>query len=75
MLQLTTWAPFMASLVLGLVYLITGEGGTRWKALLCAVFVSAAYLQFRSPYPIAGLLLQCALAMTLAIWWKLESET
>ena len=62
------WVPILASAVLGTLYLWTGEGGTALKAVGVAVFMTAAYLQFFSPYYVAGVLLQVTLALTLEFW-------
>jgi hypothetical protein len=36
------------------------------------VFVAGAYLQFLSPWPLAGVLLLVALALTLEFWRRLQ---
>ena len=68
------WVPVTASCVLGLVYLLSEESSPRVKLLISGVFLSAAYLQFETQFSLAGLLLQTTLALTLAIWWKLETR-
>jgi len=73
-LPLLMWVPVAASLVLGLVYLVTGEGGPGLKVGIGVVFLAAVILQVRSSYPLAGLLLQAGLALALALWWKLETS-
>lgn len=65
------YVPIFASFVLGIQYLWTGDGGTATKAIGAAVFLTAAYLQFFSPYMVAGVLLQVALALTLEFWRRL----
>jgi len=75
MLPLLMWVPVMTSFVLGVVYLVLGEGGPVLKLTVCIVFVVAAYLQFSSPYPIGGLVMQAGLALALAIWRKLAATT
>lgn len=68
------WVPVTASLILSLLYLVTGEGRPSLKVLIFAVFFIAVILQFRSSYPLAGLLLQACLALALAVWWKLATS-
>ena len=71
MSELLGYAPILASAVLGILYLWTGEAGPVTKAIGVAVFVTAAYLQFFSPYMMAGVLLQVALALTLEFWRRM----
>jgi hypothetical protein len=59
--------PILTSLVLGLIFLWLGYGSSLSRATGVVVFVVAAYLQFFSPYMVAGILLQAALALTLEI--------
>lgn len=73
MLGLLQWIPIGAAFALGLAYTFTGEGGRGRKILIWVVFGAAAWLQFATRFALFGLLLQAALAMCLAIWWKLES--
>ena len=68
MSALLGWVPILASAALGILYLWTGEGGAVTKAIGIAVFITAAYLQFFSPYLVAGVLLQVMLALTLEFW-------
>ena len=65
------YVPIFASFVLGILYLWTGEGGPVVKATGVAVFLLATYLQFFSPYMVAGVLLQVALAFTLEMWRRM----
>ena len=71
MMAFLGYVPIFASFVLGVIYLWTGEGGTVTKATGAAVFLIAAYLQFFSPYMVAGVLLQVVLAFTLEMWRRL----
>jgi hypothetical protein len=68
MSELLGFVPVLASMALGGMYLVWGEGSAALKAAGVAVFVLAAYLQFFSPYLVAGVLLQVALALTLEFW-------
>ena len=68
MSELLGWVPMVASAVLGILYLWTGEGGSTTKAIGGAVFLLAVYLQFFSSYMMAGILLQVGLALTLEFW-------
>lgn len=74
MLGLLMLVPVVTSLVLGLVYLFVGEAAAGFKVLGGIVFLAAVILQFRSPYPLAGLVLQAGLALTLAVWRKLATS-
>ena len=65
------YVPIFASFVIGLQYLWAGEGSTPTKVIGVALFLTAAYLQFFSPYMMAGVLLQVALAFTLEIWRRM----
>ena len=65
------YVPIFASFVLGVIYLWAGEAGTVTKVIGAAVFLVAAYLQFFSPYMVAGVLLQVALAFTLEMWRRM----
>jgi hypothetical protein len=67
------WFPAAVSLVLGIVYLIYGEGRSVTKLVGAAVFGVAVYLQFFSRYSLAGLLLQVALGVCLALWLRSAS--
>jgi len=73
MLGLLMLVPVITSSVLGLVYLFASEAGPGLKFLVCIVFLAAVFLQFRSPYPLGGLLLQAGLALALAFWRKLAT--
>jgi hypothetical protein len=72
MMELLGYVPILASAVLGILYLWTGEGGAVTRAIGVAVFVTAAYLQLFSPYLVAGILLQVVLALTLELWRRLQ---
>ena len=65
------YVPILASFVLGIIYLRSGEGGPVVKGSGIVVFLVAAYLQFFSPWALAGVLLQVALALTLEFWRRL----
>ena len=65
------FVPVIASAALGALYLSWGDGGVVLKVAGTGVFLLAAYLQFFSPYALAGVLLQSALALTLEIWRRL----
>ena len=69
MLPLLIWVPIATSAILGVVYLLEDTHPAR-KILGVLVFLLAVYLQFLSPYFLAGLLLQIALALCLALWRK-----
>jgi hypothetical protein len=71
MLPLLAWIPVTTSLVLGVVYLYQGNARPAFKILGVVVFVAAAHLQFFSRYSLIGLLLQVALVLHLAFWWRM----
>jgi hypothetical protein len=75
MLFLLRWVPILSSGWLGAVFVVTSEAGAGVKASVCVVFLIAAFLQFFSPYPLVGLVLQAVLALCLAVWWKVETTT
>jgi len=64
--------PICVTLVLGPVFLFEGSAsrGIKWIGL--SVFVLAAYLQFFSRLSLAGLLIQIALALALALWRRFD---
>jgi len=74
MLGLLMLVPVVTSFVLGLVYLFVGDAGPVLKSAGCLLFFAAVLIQFRSPYPLAGLILQAGLAITLAVWRKLATS-
>ena len=65
------WVPALASFVLGVLYLWQGDGASITKAIGVTVFLTAVYLQFFSPYMMAGVLLQVVLALTLEFWRRM----
>ena len=65
------YVPIFASFVLGVLYLWAGDAGTIAKVIGVVVFLTAAYLQFFSPYMVAGVLLQVSLALTLEFWRRM----
>jgi hypothetical protein len=64
--------PVGTSLILGVLYLLLGDGRPATKILGIIVFSSAVYLQFFSRYSLYGLLLQIVLAFCLACWQKVS---
>jgi len=72
MLPLLVLVPVGTSFILGLVYLTMQEGRPLPKIAGSIVFLAAVYLQFYSRHTLAGLLLQTALALTLAIQRRRE---
>jgi hypothetical protein len=46
---------------------LTGDGSPRIKVAGVVVFALAAWLQFFGGYPLAGMLLQIVLALSLAL--------
>lgn len=66
------WLPAVVSFLFGLVYLFYGDARPPYKVLLAVLFCVAVYLQFFSRQVVAGLLLQVALAVYLAIWLRVS---
>ena len=75
MFQYLLLIPAGVSLILGIVYLFTGEGRPLTKAVGAVVFLVGLYLQFFTLYAVAGLLLQTALAFCLALWKKMNDAS
>lgn len=70
MFGLLPWVPVATSLTLGIVYLAVGDASLVRKFTVTGVFLAAVYLQFLTLHGIAGMLLQIALALGLALWRK-----
>jgi hypothetical protein len=70
MYQYLLLLPVGVSAVLGVVYLLLGDGSPRLKIAGTVVFALAVYLQFGSSFPVVGLLLQTFLALCLAFWHR-----
>ncbi len=62
--------PVFVTLVLGLVFLFLGSASPGFKLTGVVVFAGAVYLQFVSRFSLTGLLIQIALAFSLALWRK-----
>jgi hypothetical protein len=65
--------PVVVSIVLGPIYLATSAGSPWVKLAGVVAFGAAVYLQFFSAYPLAGLLVQVGVALSLAVWRKLRT--
>ena len=72
-LDLLFLAPALASLILGIVFVIFGDARPALKVAGAVVFVIALYVQFETRFMLAGLLLQSALALCLAIWKRIAT--
>ena len=64
--------PVFVTLVLGTVFLFLGSANPGFKLACVVVFAVAVDLQFFSRFNLAGLLIQIALALSLAIWRKAD---
>lgn len=73
MLFLLVWVPAGASAILGVVFVFCTNARPWIKIFGILVFALAIYLQFFSPFGLAGLLLQTALALTLALWRRFDA--
>jgi hypothetical protein len=65
--------PLFVTLVLGLVFVTLGSASPAFKLFGIGVFVLAVYLQFFSRFVLAGLLIQVALAFSLALWRRMDT--
>ncbi len=74
MLPFLVLMPVVTSLILGIVYVFHGDGPPATKIVGTAVFGAALYLQFFSRHALFGLLLQIALAISLALWRKVDAS-
>jgi len=70
MFGLLPLVPVATSLILGIVYVAAGDASLARKLTVTGVFLAAVYLQFFTLHGIAGMLLQIALALGLAVWRK-----
>ena len=75
MLPFLVLIPVGTSLVLGIIYVFHGDGPPAIKIGGTAAFGVALYLQFFTRHSLFGLLLQIALAITLALWRKVDAST
>ena len=73
MFPLLFYLPVLVSLVLGIGYVAFGESRPAAKVAVIAIFGIAAALQFLTRHALAGMLLQIALALFLAVWRKLSA--
>jgi len=73
MFGLLPLVPVATSLILGIVYLAAGDASLARKLSVAAVFLVAVYLQFFSLHVLAGMLLQLALGLGLAVWRKADA--
>ena len=73
MLPFLVLLPVGTSLVLGIVYVFHSDGPPAIKIVGTAVFGAALYLQFFSGHALFGMLLQIALAISLALWRKMDA--
>lgn len=74
MLPFLVLLPVATSLILGIVYVFHGDGPPAIKIGGTVVFGSALYLQFFSRHSLFGLLLQIALAVSLALWRRVDAS-
>lgn len=74
MLPFLVLLPVATSLILGIVYVFHGDGLPAIKIVGTVVFGSALYLQFFSRHSLFGLLLQIALAVSLALWRRVDAS-
>ena len=73
MLPCLVLIPIITSLVLGIVYVFHSDGPRAIKIIGILAFGTAMYLQFFSRHALVGMLLQVALALSLALWRKMDT--
>ena len=73
MLPFLVLIPIITSLILGIVYVFHSDGPPAIKIVGILAFGAALYLQFFSRHALAGMLLQIALALALALWRKMDT--
>ena len=74
MLPFLMMLPVATSLILGMVYVFHGDGPPATKIVGTVVFGTGLYFQFFSGHSLFGLLLQSALAVSLALWRKVDAS-
>ncbi len=67
--------PVFVTLFLGVAFLFFGSASPGIKLAGVVAFAVAVYLQFFSRFDLAGLLIQIALAFSLALWRKMDTES
>ena len=70
MLYVLVWVPVLASATLVAMYVMIGNR-VALKIAGVAVFLVATYLQFFTSHSLLGMLVQIALALILALWWRM----
>jgi len=75
MFPLLFFIPVFVTLSLGVAFLFFGSAGPAFKLAAVLVFALAVYLQFFSRFDLTGLLIQIALALSLALWRKMDKES
>ena len=73
MFPLLFFIPVFVTLFLGVAFLSFSEASPVFKLAGVAFFAAAVYLQFFSRFALAGMLIQVALALSLALWRKMEA--
>jgi hypothetical protein len=67
-----TLIPVFVTIVLGPVFVFESSASRGVKLIGASVFALAVYLQFFSRFGLAGMLIQIGLALTLALWRRLD---
>ncbi len=73
MSELLGFVPVLTSLVLGVIYLTTGDGSPVVKGAGVVVFALGVYLQFFSRQMLAGVLVLVCLALALEFWRRFNT--
>ena len=73
MFPLLFFIPVFVTLFLGVAFLFFGEASPGFKLAGVVIFAAAVYLQFFSRFALAGMLIQVALAFSLALWRKIDA--
>lgn len=75
MFPLLFFIPVFVTLFLGVPFLFFGSASSGIKLVGVVAFAVAVYLQFFSRFDLTGLLIQVALAFSLALWRKMDTES
>jgi len=73
MFPILFFIPVLVSFSLGVAFLVFGSARPGFKLAGVLVFGTAVYLQFFSRFALVGLLIQVALAVSLALWRKFDA--
>ncbi len=73
MILLLVYIPGLVTVVLGIPFLFLSSARPAIKLAGVLVFAAAVYLQFFGRHNLAGLLIQIGLAVSLALWRRMDT--